>query len=175
MSNQQATVSALFDLAITAERAAEELYRGLAARFSHHPQVAGFWQEYAADEVGHAQCLETIRSKLSAEQLAAPANPAVFEQASWTARFSVAHALEQIRNLENAYQLASELENAETNSVFESLTGDFALAQMSRSFLRAQLSNHVAKIAAFPDRFGDKASRLGIKALGDKNAQGACQ
>ena len=171
MSNQPATVNALFDLAIMAEQAAEELYRGLAACFAHHPQVAGFWREVAADEAGHAQCLETIRSNLSAEQLAAPANPAVFEQASWTARFSVARALARIRNLEDAYHLASELENGETNSVFESLTSDLALAQMSRSFLRAQLSNHVAKIAAFPDRFGDKASRLRIKALDDQDKE----
>ncbi|OQY21229.1 MAG: hypothetical protein B6I35_08850 [Anaerolineaceae bacterium 4572_32.2] len=44
------TVAELFEMAIGAEKAAEELYHGLAAKFAHHPEVADFWKEYAAEE-----------------------------------------------------------------------------------------------------------------------------
>ena len=53
------TVGALFDAAIAAERAAEHLYRELAARFVHHPAVSEFWQGYADDEDGHASRVAT--------------------------------------------------------------------------------------------------------------------
>ena len=73
MSNQ-VTVDELFDMAIRAEKIAEEMYRRWQAEFAPHSDVARFWRNYAAAEVGHAQALKHIREALSPEQLAAPAD-----------------------------------------------------------------------------------------------------
>ena len=83
MSNKS-TLARLFELAIAAEKAAEELYRGLEAKFAHHEDVADFWREYAGEEVMHAAWLERLRDSLAPERLSAPADPDVMDYVSET-------------------------------------------------------------------------------------------
>ena len=96
---KDATVAELFDLAIRAEKAAEEMYRGLEAKFAHYPEVASFWRQYAAEEAGHATWLERLRERLSQEELSAPADSRALENARVVLGFSVKGALEEIKNL----------------------------------------------------------------------------
>jgi hypothetical protein len=68
-------------------------------------------------------------------------------------------------NLENAYQLVHELENSETNAVFDFLISNFAEDRTTQDFLRSQLKDRIGKLAFnFPVRPG--AVRLQIKAKG---------
>ena len=122
----KATVSELFELAIAAEKAAEELYRRLEKKFAHHQEVADFWRKYAAEEVGHAHWLERLRDALNPDQLSAPADPFVLKDAHKVLQFSVENRLNDIKNLEDAYQLVNELENSETNAIFEFLITNFS-------------------------------------------------
>jgi rubrerythrin len=160
----EATVNELFELAIAAEEAAEELYRGLQAKFAPHPDVARFWREYAAEEAAHARWLERIRGKLNPEQLSAPADSQMVSDVRKILRFSIENALKGIKNLEEACQLVSEVESSETNAIFEFLITDFATDEQAQSFIRAQLKDHITKISTgFPPRFRSAASRLAIK------------
>jgi len=160
------TTAELFKLAIAAEEAAEELYLGLKAKFAHQPEIADFWREYAREEVGHACWLESVRDKSSPEQLSAPADPSILNDARKLLRFSPQHALEEIKNLEDAYQLANELENSEINVVFEFIITNFSSDESAGSFLRAQLRDHIARLVTeFPARFTSAASRQAVKAL----------
>jgi rubrerythrin len=159
MTNK-ATVAKLFELAIAAERAGEALYRGLEKKFAHQQQAADFWGGYAQEEAGHARWLERLQGRLSAEQLSAPADPAILQAVYQALQFSVEQELKSVRNLEDAYQLASEVENAETNAVFEFLITTFPTDEQTAPFLRAQLSGHVGKIMIeFPTQFGPQARR----------------
>ncbi len=165
MSNTETTAE-LFKLAVAAEEAAEELYLGLKAKFAHQPDIADFWREYAKEEVGHACWLEAVRDKSSPEQLLAPADPSVLNDARKLLLFSPQHALEEISNLEDAYQLANELENSEINIVFEFIITHFSSDESSGSFLRDQLRDHIARLVTeFPARFTSAASRQAVKAL----------
>lgn len=162
---EQATNAELFDLAIAAEEAAEELYRHLEARFAPHKDVAAFWRLYAAEEAAHAHWLTRIRNGLTPEQLAASANPQMLRAARRGLGVSVEDAVKRIENLENAYQLASEAENSEFNVIFEFLAENFVGDPEVQSFLRAQLRDHISHIMTeFPRRFGDTAIRQAIKA-----------
>ncbi len=164
MSNQ-VTVDELFDMAIKAEKAAEEVYRRLQAKFAPHPDAARFWRSYAAAEAGHAQALKRIREALSPEQLAAPADAETVVGAQRLLKFPVAKALQEVKTLEDAYQLANEIESGETNVVFEFLIIHFAADAQAQSLIRSQLRDHVAKISTgFPARFKSSASRLSVKA-----------
>ena len=166
------TVAELFEMAIDAERAAEKLYHGLAARFAHHPQVADFWKEYAAEEDGHAVWLARIRDSLSQEALAAPADPTTLREARAALRVSVERALAQVHDLENAYQLVGEIENAETNAVFDFLITHFSADAKTQVFLRSQLQEHVAKLMIdFPTQFKGARMRRKVKVL-SRAAQG---
>jgi rubrerythrin len=153
MSNES-TIARLLDLAIAAEKAAEELYRGLGTRFAHHEDVADFWREYADEEVMHAAWLERLRDSLAPERLSAPADPGVMEEAHRALQVPVKRRLQDVHNLEDAYQLAHELESSETNAVFGFLIGNFAGDKKTRAFLRSQLQDHIGKlIIDFPSQF----------------------
>jgi hypothetical protein len=162
----EVTVNQLFDLAIAAERAAEGVYRRLQAMFAPHPDVVRFWSDYAMAEDSHAQWLERIRGSVDAEQLAAPADPHTVRSAQALLRFPVEQALQGINTLDDAYQLASEMESGETNVVFDFLIGHFASDSQAQGFMRSQLKDHISKISTgFPARFRSSASRLSVKAI----------
>ena len=164
MSNQ-VTVDELFDMAIKAEKNAEVVYRRLQAKFAPHSDAARFWRNYAAAEAGHALGLRRIRAAMSPEQLAAPADAAVAASAQRLLLFPVEKALQEVKTLEDGYQLASEIESGETNVVFEFLITHFASDAQAQALMRSKLRDHIAKISTgFPARFKSSASRLSVKA-----------
>jgi hypothetical protein len=163
---EEVTVNQLFDMAIGAERAAEGVYRRLEAMFASHPDVVRFWNDYADAEDSHAKWLEHIRAAVDAEQLAAPADPRTVSAAQALLRFPVEQALQGINSLDDAYQLASEMESGETNVVFDFLIGHFASDAQAQAFMRSQLKDHISKISSgFPARFRSSASRLSVKVV----------
>lgn len=160
------TVVELFELAIEAERTAEALYRGLETKFAHQQEVADFWKRYAAEEAGHARWLGRLRDRVSPGQLAAPADPVMLRNARQALRLSVEHALKEVKDLEDAYQLTNELESAEMNTVFEFLITSFPADEQTPSFLRDQLKSHVDKITIeFLKQFQSTVARRALKAL----------
>ena len=170
MSNQ-VTVDELFDMAIRAEKTAEEVYRCFQARFAPHSDVARFWRNYATAEVGHAQALKRIREALGREELAAPADAETAAAAQRLLKFPVEKALQEVKTLEDGYQLASEIESGETNVVFEFLITHFASDAQAQSLIRSQLRDHIAKISTgFPARFKSSASRMAIKVAREEAA-----
>lgn len=164
MPNQD-TVAGLFELAISAELIAEALYRRFAEMFAAHPPVAEFWQMYARQESAHAEWLEQLADGLDEIQLATPADASILEGAQKILGFSLEQTLSEIKTLEDAYQLATEMENGETNAVFAFLTEHLAPSDRLRTFLRGQLSDHLNKLLVdFPLEFQSAARRQQIKA-----------
>ncbi len=164
---QGATVGDLFALAIKAEETAAEFYRGLVRKFSHESEIADFWQHYVLDEIAHALWLERLRGNLSAERLAEPADSEILAGAQHALSLSVENVLSGIHTLEDAYELVSDLENSETNVVFEFLITNFPYDREVLNFLRGQLNDHVNRlIAAFPSRFRDPGVRHAVTARG---------
>jgi rubrerythrin len=157
-------------MAIAAERSAQELYSRLAGMFAHHPQVADFWKAYAAEEAGHATWLSGFREKLTPEQLSAPADATMVHKARQVLGLSIGDALGKVKTLEDAYQLAHELESSETNVVCEFLIDNFASDEKTHAFLRAQLRNHIARLmTGLPMQFRGTADRHGIEAIPPKS------
>ncbi len=158
---QGTTVADLFALAIAAETSAAEFYRGLAVKFTRYSDVTEFWQRYMTDEIEHARWLARLQSNLSVEQLAARADLSMLENARRAANVSVETLLDEVHTLADAYELVNDLENSETNAVFEFLISSFPTDPEVSSFLRAQLSEHVDRlVTVFPERFRDPGARL---------------
>jgi rubrerythrin len=165
MSNAE-TVANLFEMAIAAEGIAEQLYRGLAPKFAHHPDVADFWSRYAAEEAGHARWLEHLWGTVDPQQLASVADRSIVEQAHKLLQFSPENALKQMGTLEDAYQLVNELENSELNVIFEFLITSFSSDKTAQAIVRTQLREHIARlITDFPAQFRHPASRQAVDAL----------
>lgn len=162
---KSATVNDLLELAIALERATDAFYRGLALLFAHEVEVERFWRHYADAEAGHARWMENLRAQLDEEKLLKPADPEMVKKARERLKALPENLLAGINTLEEAYQAAVEIENSETNTIFEFLITDFALTSKSGEFLRAQLHSHVDELAkAFPSPFQSSVRRAGIKA-----------
>ncbi len=154
------TVDHLFTLAITAENAAEAMYLVLAQRFSPYAEVAQFWREMAHAETVHGRVLERMRTRLEPAVLGAPATTVILRQAQEAAREDVIAAAEAVVDLEEAFQLAHEIEHSEINTVFEFLVATFPENPATGEFLREQLQIHAQRLMqAFPAPYGTPSAR----------------
>ena len=68
--------------------------------------------------------------------------------------------MKEIRTLEDAYQLANELENSEINTIYATLVEDFLEKEDRRRFLKSELDIHFQTIIEFAKIF-DKTKRQG--------------
>src|SRR5512139_3151607 len=146
MSDRQ-SVRILFEYAIAAEHYARELYSEFARLFATESRVAAFWQRYAAEEMGHARWLEQVLKKLPPETCDAPADFEKLEAARHVIKAPLANALAKVETLDDAYQLAHEMESSEMNTIFEFLLFTFADDPQSTQFARDQLHEHVARLS----------------------------
>jgi rubrerythrin len=160
----QGTMSDLFTWAITAEREAQTLYLGLAERFAHEPQVADFWREMAEEERLHIEGLQQIFESLTPQQQETPADPDTLWKAHELSQFSASKALQGIKTLEDAYELAHELEYSEVNTVFEFILTEFVGDETRRSFVITQLREHMARLLNSPTILYNSGWRRSVEA-----------
>ncbi len=160
----KATIGELFEWAIATERMSEKFYRGLATMFAHCPEAAEIWKLYAQEEAGHARSLEHLCNTVPPAQLNEPADPVMVDHARQAAQLSVESLLANVRNLDDAYRLATEAETSETNLVFEFLITHFSADERARSFLRTQLKEHMNMAARFSTRFKSIIERQEVRA-----------
>ncbi len=144
---QWVTVEQAFDVAVGAERAAEKLFQGLETKFAHHEDLAAFWARYAFEETKHAEWLEGLKTRLTPEQLAGPVDVEALHLLRAVTGFSVEKALDGVKDMEDAYQLVNEIENGETNAIFQFLMNSFEANEETRNFLRAQLRKHITRLS----------------------------
>lgn len=166
MSDNADTIKNLFEYAIELENAAERLYRRLGDMFADHADVAEFWNHYADEERGHALYLEQARDRMDVESLSMPANDDMLQRVRKCMDKASQIRLDRILNLEDAYQLATELESSETNAVFEFMLSNFSAEDLEKNqeFLRSQLKDHIAKLTTdFPPEYKSRVARQNIK------------
>jgi hypothetical protein len=161
------TVDELFEAAIALEEQAKALYLELARRFAHAEEVAAYWRSLAEEEITHASWLAAQKAKLTPEVLARPADPAMLRRARWRIEIAIDDDAAQVRNLDDAYELAHEVESGETNAILSFLIDEYESGPEARAFLRAQLGEHIARLseAWLPPRYASRASRQALRAL----------
>lgn len=159
------TVGKLFEYAIRMEESAEKFYCQLGELFQNYPPIAAFWLNYALEEDAHAAILRETRATLTAEELAQPARADLLRDVHRCFELASEKTLKKIHNLDDAYQLAVELENSETNAVFEFLILNFSTRRLieSENFLKSQLRNHIARLEQdFPSEYRSRLKRRSI-------------
>jgi rubrerythrin len=162
------TVGRLFEYAIELERAPEIIYRQLEKMFSNHPEVALFWKHYADEERGHAEFLERIREGVAVDRLSLQADASMLQKVKQCLESASPKNLERIETLQDAHQLATELENSETNAIFEFMIVSFSTEELVKShqFLRTQLNVHIARLENdFPNSYKSRTARKNVFAL----------
>lgn len=153
------TVEAMFSLAIQAEKTAWEFYDGLVRLFGHVPRPTAVWQEMMEDEEEQIRFLEEVRARLTPEQLRDPANPDIMQKLRECLEFSPQDTLQGIRDLNDAYHYAHELEHSEINAILEFIINEYHLDPAVRAHLVDHyLQTHVKRLLAL----GGVAWRRGI-------------
>jgi rubrerythrin len=165
MTSKMETVGQLFEYAIALERATETLYKQLQNMFAAYPDVAIFWKRYADEENGHAEYLKRTKASVDVNRLSEQADEIMLKKVlHWLEQVSLKR-LASVKTLDDAYELAVELENSETNTIFEFMITNFSTNELadSHKFLRTQLSVHVAKLENdFPNPYKSRISRESV-------------
>jgi hypothetical protein len=97
-------------------------------------------------ETLHARVLERMRTRLDSAVLNSPVDAKVLRQAQEALRHEVVAAAGAVTDLEDAYQLAHEIENSEINTVVEFLVTSFPENPAPGEFLREQSADSRTKI-----------------------------
>lgn len=139
------TVAELFDIAIFLEEAGEGVYGYWQRLFANYPKAAAFWKEYQEEELQHAGLLRKIRSNLSPERLAEPADNTVY-QAACDVRNSIKYIKRDVDNLDEALELAVQYENSEINTILEFLVTHFSGEEGTKEMVHEQMRKHVEKL-----------------------------
>ena len=143
------TIDTLFALSIEAETAAREFYGGLLRLFGHNPRAARVWEEMRSDEEEHVRFLKEVRARLTPEQLQAPAEPEMMRGLRNVLKFSPQEVLRGIRDLNDAYHYAHELEHSEINTVLEFIIHEYHIDPALRARLvEKYLQAHVKRLLA---------------------------
>lgn len=164
MPSNTKTNRELFEYAIALEKASQDLYLELEKMFANNPEAARFWHQYANEEAGHAAYLESIKSSAEPNLLSETADKDMLQSVLVCLEKASPARLAGINNLDDAYILALEIENSETNAIFEFMITNFSQDELlkSKKFLRTQISTHIGRLENdFP--YKGRVTRQGIK------------
>jgi len=158
------TVADLFDIALFLEEAGEGAYGHRETLFADRPNVAAFWKEYQEEELQHAGLLGKLKSNLTPEQLAAPANADVY-QAACDVRANLNVIKKDVSTLDEALELAVQYENSEINTILEFLVTHFAEEESTKEMVHLQMRKHVEKLNKISPAFIFGGDYKSIKAV----------
>jgi hypothetical protein len=147
------TMEWLFERAMAWESAARDLYALMAHWFPQDPRVSRFWQELSGDESRHVDFLQETRAGLSRDQLAAPLDKKAMEIARQVEALLTRVRVEELVTLDDAYELAHELESSEINLVFRLLTVELLADSERQDFLWTQINEHLERLKRFSQKF----------------------
>jgi rubrerythrin len=158
MTEKQAvrTVGEIFELAIQTEEEAASIYASLSKRFSNVDGMPAFWHGLCQDELEHAETLLSIYKSLSEKTLQMPAQARVCENMDAVQLLLKMDPFDQLQTLDDAYELAHDLEFSEINAIFKFLTTEFISGKSRADLILDQIDHHQRKLMDFDKNFGDK-------------------
>lgn len=133
--------------------AAQKVYLAFKSKFLAYKEVADFWQKMADDENEHAQVLASIHGRVAVEDLTAPADARMAEKTYLLQGLNVQELVDSITNLNDAYQIAYNLESSEVNTVFNFLAIRFLSVDQSYDIISSTIDRHLLRLAEFARTF----------------------
>ena len=166
MNNQlrPQSVKQLFGMAIAIELTAADFYDSLSQRFAHEVDVSDFWHQLSLDEKAHAAALENARDRLTAETLAQSPDDQLARRVVEAHRQIDGLTAAPINTLDDAYELAHDIEFSEVNAIFKVLATEMVPVETHRQFVLDQIETHQKRLLTFGAAFGDRAWRRQVRA-----------
>ena len=137
------------------EERAAAIYLQLASRFSHDPKLSSFWLLMALHEKQHAGLLQfCLQDGLFASDL--PDSAEIQKTAALFKRLETRAAAPML-NVEDAFELALELESSEVNSLYCYLTTTLHSSMyLLRRKIASSMPDHVDELLVTARKFGVK-------------------
>lgn len=162
MNLELLTIEEAFKSAMEFECKAKEIYSHFVDLFSHLPEIAAFWEGLASEEETHEAMLQNICHSLTEEQTSSPADKNIMRKIVETQEVIRKIHIDSICNLDDAYELAHELEFSEVNSIFQLLATKYVTVEKRANFLESVIEKHQSKLLHFDEIYGDKEWRKSI-------------
>jgi rubrerythrin len=138
----------LFAASIKAELSAHNLYGTLAKAFSHLPIISKFWEGMMEDEYSHFSTMKTLLDNLTESQKSEHVDmPFQWDGSKFESM--IPRDMSEIKNLDDAYELAHQLESSEINRLFEFLSTRFISQEERRKILVGTVRGHHHKLMEF--------------------------
>ena len=156
-------LDALLSQAMVLEKSQAAIYKGLEKKFYFSKEISQFWAGMAEDERGHYESIVKMHSQLKHDQLSAEVSNDLYNMVCKGLRELKSSRLKEVFDLDDACNLANEVEDYETKPVFEFVHTEFM--RDSRLEISNIILAHLDKLASFLDRFGLSSERKRIKAI----------
>ena len=162
MNKDRITLRDVIETSKAAEREAQTFYRGLAERFSHLPEISEFWRLMLDEEIDHERLIASIEAQLSEDELRSPEDPARAHKVREFLKYRATDMLGTVRNLDDAYKLAVNLEFSEINRLMEFLVNSFVHIEEERASILDVIERHHKRLKTVPDIIGNTEIRRRI-------------
>jgi rubrerythrin len=160
------TIQALFELAINWETQARDLYANFANLFNHEPKVSAFWIHLSKDESGHIDVLNDLLKKTPTENLLMAVG-----NEQWTSVTRVEGLIREastrkVLTLNDAYELAHQLEMSELNTLFKMLVNDYIPDKEGHKFILSDVTEHIERLMQLGEEYAQsQRSRINVRSI----------
>ncbi len=149
----------LLRAAILLERLAQKVYTGIADLFRYEKGISLIFEELAADEEQHIKLLSKLLAGLPTASGKLPCSFQHCEKLQSILEHLEHIDINAIENLNDAYELAHDLEFSEINSIFLQIILLCADDDEEHTFIKQEIIEHQKKIFTLKTQFGDKQKR----------------
>ena len=143
------TIQMLFDLAINWETQARDLYENFANLFHHEPKVSTFWKQLSKDESWHIDVLKDILNKISTEKRLMEVGNEQWNSVTRVEGLIKEASTRKVLTLDDAYELAHQLEMSEVNTLFKMLLNDYLPDKEGHKFILSEVTEHIERLMRF--------------------------
>lgn len=160
------TMKKLIEHAVSWELKVRDIYKTLAGMFKQHTVIRLFWQEMSDDEAHHADILQNIKHTMPDEELHKIIGVKEREAAIRVESLLEKDLLAHIANLNDAYELAHDIEDSEVNAIFRLVAVESVTDDQMHELISAQIDEHVEKLMQFAHKFKPAYRRtIGINSV----------
>ena len=154
------TVHLLFELAINWETQAHDLYAKFAKLFSHEPKVSAFWIQLSKDESRHRKILKDFLKEIPRVKLLEKMGNEQRESVTRVEGLIKEATITKIQTLDDAYELAHQLETSEINKLFTMLVNQYLPDKEGHTFILSDVKEHIEMLMKFGKEYTQSQRRL---------------
>ncbi len=148
------------ELAINWETQARDLFSDFANLFIHEPKVYEFWIQLSTEESMHIGVLKDILNKIPPEKRLMEVGNEQWNSVTQVDELIKEASTKKVLTLDDAYELAQQLETSEINALFKMLVIDYLPDEEGHKMIVSEIREHIEKLMRFGKEYTQSHRRL---------------